>query len=700
VDQLPLKKTYANVNIAGVIADVAIKQVYKNEGINALEAIYTFPASTKAAIYSMEMIIGNRKITAQIEDKQKARKDYEQAKNEGKRTSLLEQQRPNVFQTNVANILPGDEITVVLKYTELLVPENGTYQFVYPTVVGPRYSNVKESDAAEEDQFVATPYQKDGELPFYDFDIQVSLNAGIPIQNIVCSTHKTNIAYQNASSANINLAASETKGGNRDFILEYQLSGEQIQSGLMLYEHEDEDFFLFMIQPPKQIKSEDIPPREYIFIVDVSGSMRGFPLTISKKLMRNLIVNLRSTDQFNILLFAGTSGLFNAESVSASEENINKAILFIDDQRGGGGTELLPALQSALNLPRKYESLSRSFVIITDGYVTVEKEAFKLIRKHSNEANTFVFGIGSGVNRYLIEGMAHAGMGESIIVTKSENANEKAAKFRNYINNPVLTQIKRKFNGFEVFDVEPVSSPDVFAERPVVIFGKYKREPAGTLTLKGYTGNKNYKSTFDVSTVKPDKSNLAIRYLWARERIKLLDDYDAYNSDSASIREVTNLGLKYNLMTAYTSFIAIDEQKVVENGQIKTVKQTLPLPHGVSNSAIGFDLAIDGISLNGVQLPDKKVTDNIEVFGEITKAEKEKVRNFLKENLTSQIENCNAGNYLKIEVIIDKFGKVSKINFIESDVDTQTKRCIEEHILQLNFNQFNLNKNWKYTLKT
>ena len=175
-DQLPLKKTYAVVNIAGVIADVAISQVYKNEGINTLEAIYTFPASTRAAIYSMEMFIGDRKIIAQIEEKKKAREDYEKAKQEGKRTSLLEQQRPNVFQMNVANILPGDEITVVLKYTEMLVPEKGPYQFVSPTVVGPRYSNQNAALASASDQFVATPYQHEEELPYYDFDIKVNIN--------------------------------------------------------------------------------------------------------------------------------------------------------------------------------------------------------------------------------------------------------------------------------------------------------------------------------------------------------------------------------------------------------------------------------------------------------------------------------------------------------------------------------------------
>ncbi len=141
VDQLPLQSTSAIVNISGVIADVEVTQGYKNEGERPLEAIYIFPASTRAAIYGMKMIIGERTINAIVRTRDKARHEYELAKQQGKSASLLEQQRPNVFQINVANIMPGDVVRVELSYTELLVPADRVYEFVYPTVVGPRYSN-------------------------------------------------------------------------------------------------------------------------------------------------------------------------------------------------------------------------------------------------------------------------------------------------------------------------------------------------------------------------------------------------------------------------------------------------------------------------------------------------------------------------------------------------------------------------------
>jgi len=227
--------------------------------------------------------------------------------------------------------------------------------------------------------------------------------------------------------ASIKLDPSEKHGGNRDFLLKYRLAGGQIETGLLLYEGEEEDFFLLMLQPPKRVTDSQIPAREYVFIVDVSGSMHGFPLDISKKLLKDLIGNLRPTDRFNVLLFAGGSSVMSKESLPATPENIAHAINVIERQRGGGGTELLPAMKKALALPRT-EGYSRSVVIATDGYVTVEEEAFDLIRNNLGDANMFAFGIGSSVNRYIIEGMARVGMGEPFIITKPEEAPQLASR--------------------------------------------------------------------------------------------------------------------------------------------------------------------------------------------------------------------------------------------------------------------------------
>lgn len=726
LDQFPLKSTRAEVNISGVIADVKVTQVYKNEGNKPIEAIYVFPASTRAAVYAMKMIIGERAITAKIRERGEARRDYEQARQEGKSASLLEQQRPNVFQMNVANILPSDVIKVELKYTELLVPTDAVYEFVYPTVVGPRYVDQRSDEAGPSDSWTANPYLHQGDLPNYFFDISVDISAGLPIQDITCASHKTAIEYKGLDFATLSLDETEKKGGNRDFILKYRLAGGRIKTGLLLFEGEDENFFLLMLQPPKRIAGKEIPPREYIFIVDVSGSMNGFPLGISKKLFRDLIGNLGPRDRFNVLLFAGGSHMISQTSLPATRENIRHAVNTIERQRGGGGTRLLPALKRALGLP-KTEGYSRSIVIATDGYVSVEEEVFDLIRDNLGRANIFPFGIGSSVNRHLIEGMARVGMGEPFIITVPEEAPAKAERFRRLIERPVLTGIELDFDRFDVYDVEPRSIPDVLADRPVIVFGKWRGRTDGAITLRGHTGSHPFMKRVDVSKIRPLKTNSALRYLWARHRIALLSDYNRLRLQDERVREVTNLGLTYNLLTAYTSFIAIDTRVRLKDGKATTVKQPLPLPQGVSDYAVGgktharkaVSSFAPAVSLNGlkgrwmgkelefreervgtVAEPKKDVSvdkkggmtlDKISVTGGLAE---EDVRKVLESRVRT-LDTCyavalekslNLKKKIIFKVFIDATGRVTKVQMINgADKEGWFEQCMVKKLIKSTF---------------
>jgi Ca-activated chloride channel family protein len=384
--------------------------------------------------------------------------------------------------------------------------------------------------------------------------------------------------------------APSVEHGNRDFILDYQLAGKTIESGVLLSQGTEENFFLAMIEPPARVATTEIVPREYIFIVDISGSMHGFPLETAKALLRKLVGNLKPTDTFNVMLFAGDNSILAPQSMPATRENIERAIAVINRQRGGGSTELLPAMRRALALPRD-DGRARSFVVVTDGYITVEREAFDLVQNNLNNANVFSFGIGSSVNRHLMEGLARAGQGEAFIVTNSSQANETAERFRRYIESPVWTHLKLKIDGFDAYDLEPASLPDLFASRPIVVMGKWRGAPKGTITVEGYAGNGLTSRSVQVGADRISADSSALRYLWARSRIdKLTDTIRLYgNSNDDAVNTITALGLKYNLLTDYTSFIAIDQ--VVRNRQgSDAVDQPQPMPEGVSDLAVGGEV--------------------------------------------------------------------------------------------------------------
>lgn len=592
VDQLPLKSTQVNVKVSGMIADVTVVQTYKNEGQRAIEAKYVFPGSTRAAVYGMNVRLADRLITAKIREKQQAKIEYDAAKAEGKTAALLEQHLPNVFQMNVANIMPGDDVKVELRYTELLLPTDGKYQFVFPTVVGPRYNSPQSSQASA--TWVAQPILPQGQntptsAAAPAFDIHVSLNTPIGVKEVRSSSHTIRSYTEQGGATVVGLLPTAEPTNNRDFILDYRLAGDKIETGVMLYKGQDENYFLAMVEPPKAPPATAITPREYIFVVDISGSMHGFPLDTAKGVLRELIGGLRPSDTFNVLLFSGSNNFLSPQSVPATKANIDQAIRTIDKEGGGGSTELIPALKRVYAQPKNADT-SRTVVVVTDGYVTVEREAFELVRNNLSSANLFSFGIGSSVNRHLMEGLARAGMGEPFIITKPEQAAEQAKRFRQMIDSPVLTNVKARFEGLDVYDVEPRQLPDLLAQRPLIVFGKWKGEAKGNLVVDGNSasGPLHFSMPINASNVT---DTAALRQLWARHRIAALSDQEALEGGSAAKDAITDLGLKYSLLTQYTSFLAVDQ--VVRNkapADAPSVNQPSPLPQGVENSALGAEV--------------------------------------------------------------------------------------------------------------
>ena len=588
VDRLPLKSTRVDVRIVGVIADVTVTQHYRNEGQRALEARYVFPGSTASAVYAMNVRLGERLLTAKIREKQQARIEYETAKQEGKTTTLLEQHRPNVFEMNVANILPGDEVAVELRYTELLTPHDAVYGFVFPTVVGPRYNSPQGAAAGE--KWVATPHLPAGVPSPSAFEIKVTLDTPVPVKEIASRSHEVRIERGDGGPATVTLAPG-VAGNDRDFLLDYRLAGDRVEAGLMLFRGESENFFLALVEPPKAIAAAEISPRDYIFVVDISGSMHGYPLETSKALLERLIGSLRPSDTFNVMLFSGSNRVLAPASVPATRANIDRALQTIRQMGGGGSTEIVPALRRVAALP-KAPDVSRSVIVVTDGYVTVENEVFQLVRKNLGQANVFAFGIGTSVNRHLIEGLARAGQGEAFIVTKPEEAEAQAERLRKMIDSPVLTQVKAHVEGLDTYDTVPAQLPDLLGGRPVVVYGKFRGtpQPGARLVVEGRSVEGAWRGEASAEG-RDDTGTAALRYLWARQRIAMLSDQEALEGGNAQKEAITALGLQYSLLTQYTSFIAVDHIVRNSNPALSTmVKQPSAMPAGVSNLAIGAEV--------------------------------------------------------------------------------------------------------------
>ena len=578
-DVFPLKATHAEVAISGTIAQVTLTQTYTNDGENAIDATYIFPASTRAAVNGMTMTIGERVLTATINRKEEARRIFEQAKADHKSASLLSQQRPNVFQMEVARILPGDEVKLTLRYSELLVPISGVYEFVIPTAIGPRYTG-----GAKAEEFTKNPFLEKGKKTVANFSVDLKIGTPLPLQSLACPSHQAVIDFQAKDRATMKLPAIAP---DRDFIVRYRLAQDKIASGLLLHEGADENFFVLQVEPPKEVRVADIPTRDYVFLVDVSGSMGGFPLNLAKALFRDLIGSLRSTDTFNLVLFAGDSDVLSPEPLVATQANLEKAISLLSNYDGNGGTELMAGMRKALALPTD-KDVSRSLVLITDGFISAESDVFELIRNGANGTNIFPLGVGSSVNRHLIEGLAHIAGNDSFVVTNSGETKDAVERFRAAISSPVLTGIAVTGDGFETMDLQPRKLPDLFANRPLALIGKWTGAAEGTLTLSGITGDgKTYQQTFQVSEAAKDMRNPSLPTLWARETVRSLADYAELTGNQEVIEEVTEIGLKYELLTPYTSFVAVDEVARETAETPVFVKQPLPLPSGVGSGAVG-----------------------------------------------------------------------------------------------------------------
>jgi Ca-activated chloride channel family protein len=590
---LPLKHTRVQAEIAGLVSTVVVTQEFENPHATPIEAVYVFPLPQHAAVYGMKMVIGDRVIEGVIKTRSEARELYEQAKHQGRTASLLDQERPNIFTQSVANILPGDNILVELSYFHDLDYEKGRVEFVFPTVVGPRYipgpSSGRTGNGWSDDtqrvpdaSRISPPLLPPGVRSGHEIEIEVQMDTGVPFRNLETPSHAIHVDRHGPSQATVRLAAGD-RIPNKDFVLRWRTNPEGPVAGWVTHHDHLGGYFLLILEPEAQIERAETAPREYVFVVDTSGSMNGFPLDQCKRLLERCLNDLDEEDNFQVILFAGSASTFDRAPVPATSANIHRAMEYVKGARGGGGTEFLPALEKALKHPADPER-SRIVLFLSDGYIGYEAEVLKYMNEHLGSANLFPMGIGTSVNRYLIDAMARIGKGKPFYLRPDENPEETVHEFFQYVSRPSVTGIEADFEDLPVYELWPEKIPDLFAGRPVTLVGRFDEGAEGRVTLTGWFAGKRWRQTLSVELPDDEPANPGLPLLWARKRIEeLSDDLAIGELDETEAKDaITELGIQYSLMSAYTSFVAIDSQVRNPGGEGQTVSVPLPLPDQVS----------------------------------------------------------------------------------------------------------------------
>ncbi|MGI9056647.1 MAG: TonB family protein [Pyrinomonadaceae bacterium] len=466
--------------------------------------------------------------------------------------------------------------------------EDGLYEFVFPMTVGQRYipASVKAEDAQKISPTIATTRAG------HDISIEVNLDAGVPVEEIRSNSHEIQTINFSPNNAKITLLNEKTMP-NKDFILRYDVTGKRIEDAVLTHRDERGGFFTLILQPPDKFAVEDVTPKEIVFVLDTSGSMSGFPIEKAKEAMRLSLEGLYPQDTFNLISFAGdTSILFDAP-VPATQANMERALEFLDEKRGYGGTEMMTAIKAALEPTDSQEHL-RIVCFMTDGYVGNENEIIAEVQKHPN-ARVFSFGIGNSVNRFLLDKLAEAGRGEVEYVSLQDDGSKAARKFYERVRTPLLTDVSVDWNGLPVADVYPNRISDLFSAKPVILHGRFTNAASGTIRLKGKVSGQDLIREIPVNFPETENKNDVLATLWARTRIDDLVNEVLKNSadekpeslelKKRNINTITQIGLEYRLLTQFTSFVAVEERIVNRNGKPKKIEVPVEQADGTLREA-------------------------------------------------------------------------------------------------------------------
>ena len=591
----PILKTNVHMRITGMIARVKVEQHFKNPTKEWIEGVYVFPLPEESAVDHLDMKVGDRVIEGQIKEKEEAKKTYEAAKQEGKKATLLEQERTNIFTTNVANIGPQEEITVAIEYQETLRYDQGQFRIRFPMVVAPRYipgtpvandfvgtGFVPNTDQVPDAGRITPPVLHPSKDQINPVTIKVELDAGFPLAKLESPYHKTNMKQDGHRYA-INLANGETPA-NRDFELVWKPEvGNAPQAAVFTETKNNKTYALVMVMPPSEASEAKAKPlpREVIFVIDTSGSMEGMSIEQARESLALALGRLTPQDRFNVIQFNSYTSKLYPNAVPVNTRTLQEAQEYARGLRATGGTEIAGALDAALT-GSDNPNVIRQVVFMTDGSVGNEDELFAIIRKKLGDSRLFTIGIGSAPNSYFMTKAAEFGHGTFTYIGKVEEVNEKMSGLFRKLENPVLTNINVDLPGAIQGEMWPKQLPDLYTGEPVMLSAALN-DIGSDAIITGSNGAAKWQTKLSLAT---NKTESGVSVLWARKKIGSLMD-TAHNNPDEAKKAIIITALDHHLVSKYTSLVAVDvTPSRPGDAALKTGAVPTNLPEGWNHEAV------------------------------------------------------------------------------------------------------------------
>jgi Ca-activated chloride channel family protein len=580
----PLESTRVTARVTGFVAEVSVEQTFRNPYTRPVEAVYLFPLPESSAVDSMTLRAGDRTVRAHIDRRERAQADYRDARERGVLASLLEQERPNLFRESVANIRPGDSVSVTLTYVSALDYEAGAYRFTYPLVAGPRYVPEAAADqgdapatgSADLHQVVLAP---NGERPDR-VELSIDADLGTSVASIDSPTHALTVTRNDAHVAHVTLA--EAARPDRDLEIRFHVAGAAPTVAVEDSPPVDGNAgtFALALHPSLSVADDQVMPRELVFLLDTSSSMNGRPMALAQAAVEHALHGLRPSDTFRVLGFSDAVRPLSDAPLPATAENIARAITFVHELHALGSTEMVSGLRAALS-PQGDDARMRMVLLLTDGYIGTETEVFRAVHESLGQSRVFALGVGSAVNRYLLTRVAEEGRGDVQVVLPGQDPAAAADVFAARIDRPFLTDVSIDWGGLAVSDVYPRRLPDLFADRPLRVAAHYTNAGHGTVTIRGRIAGRPFEQAVDVSLASSGEARPELTSMWARARIADLTTAMTLAQTPALVEEVTQIGLAHHLLTDYTAFLAIDEGYHADGASVR-VHEPSALPEGMT----------------------------------------------------------------------------------------------------------------------